>query len=137
MFVISGCTWWAYVSPWHARKYSSNCSIASLSTSGYCDLLYLSINYHRLLINIVKSHNCSIVIFFLHEIFFYAGINQSYGNYSGSNMQANTGIMESRNSSMLPNSFNQSYPNPQTGPGMMGPSSIRNQQGQYIPQPNR
>lgn len=78
-----------------------------------------------------------VLLFFLHEIFFYAGINQSYGNYSGSNMQANTGIMESRNSSMLPNSFNQSYPNPQTGPGMMGPSSIRNQQGQYIPQPNR
>lgn len=64
-------------------------------------------------------------------------MNQGYGNYSGSNMQPNAGMMESRNSTMLPNSFNQSYANPQTGPGMMAPSSIRNQQGQYIPQPNR
>ncbi|GFV97760.1 mediator of RNA polymerase II transcription subunit 12-like protein [Trichonephila clavipes] len=65
------------------------------------------------------------------------GMNQNYGSYSGSNMQPNTGMMESRNSSMLPTSFNQSYANSQSGPGMMGPNTIRNQQGQYMPQSNR
>lgn len=64
-------------------------------------------------------------------------MNQGYGNYSGSNMPQNPGMMESRNSNMLPSNFNQSYPNSQTGPGIMGPNAIRNQQGQYMPQSNR